>query len=161
MKKITTIALATLFTLATATSASAGQAWVTHQDGNQYLMMTSKLADVRATVAKVNLGILCVDGEADPLRIMVIGEGMHGTGQVTYVLKVDDGPMLEPFARTGDQKAMMTGNSETRPLIESMQGGNTLLIGARDERNEVSVFKLSLAGFTRAFNGHIPARCLQ
>jgi hypothetical protein len=161
MKTLTVLAITFFVVLGVASTASAGENWSASQEGNSYLMTTSKLASIHATIRQLDIGFLCEDGEPDPLRIMVIGRDMSGHGQLTYLMQVDDGPMMEPFTVSGEHGGVLVGNSETRTLVERLKRGSKVLIGARDENNEVSVFQLSLAGFTRAFNGSIPSRCLK
>lgn len=161
MKTIIVIAVTFAIALGIASTASAGENWSANQEGNSYLMTTSKVASIRATVRQLDIGFLCEDGDANPLRIILMGRDMYGDGQLTYLMQVDDGPMLEPFMPSGEHGGVLVGNSEVRTLVDRLKRGNKLLIGARDESNEVSVFKLSLAGFTRALNESIPQRCLK
>ena len=100
-------------------------------------------------------------GEAAPLRLILIGGQVYGSGQVNYSVQIDGGELFEGFSPRGEHSAFLAGTPAVSRLVEQFKRGNKVLFGAVDSRKNVSVFELSLAGFTKTFNQTFPSRCLK
>ena len=158
MKKLSTTAIAVLITLLAVMPAVAGQHWESSREGDSYLMFTQANLMIPHSVGGLNVGFLCEPGNH---RIIIIGDQVSTPGQLTYSIKVDEGEMFQGFAAIDAHNAELKSGAELGRLISQLKRGQRALIGARDFQNNVSVFEIPLAGFTKTFNQAFPSGCFQ
>ena len=159
MKKLSTTAIAVLITtLMVAMPAVAGQYWETSREGDSYLMFTQTNLRIPHSVGELNFGFLCAPGNH---RIILMGKQVTSPGQLTYSIKVDEGEMFQGFAAIDEHNAELISGAKLKRLISQFKRGQTALVGARDFQNNVSVFEIPLAGFTKNFNQAFPSGCFQ
>lgn len=161
MKKLSIICIVTLVMLSAVAAASAGGNWQIDHDGKKHLMFTVADLRIRSSVGELSLGFLCEEGKQSPLRILLIGNQFSGTGQLEYSIQVDGGEIFQDFSSWDGHNGVLVGTPVLGRIIAQFKRGNTALIAAMDANENVSVFELSLAGFSQTFNQTIPQHCLK